>query len=99
MADPFALVINVRTGCRRGMLIGLRSGRMSFSASWPMLRNRLMRSLRMSLLGMLFFFLRESRKTTEQGHCKKCDERFHAIASVRQKINLVKLEPKLTVSF
>lgn len=60
MADPFALVIDVRARCRRAMLLSLRGRGMSFSTSWPMLGNGRMRSLRMSRLGMLLFFLRES---------------------------------------
>ena len=67
MAHPLALFVDVRTGCRRGVFIGLRSWGMTANGSWPMLGNRRMRSF-----GMLALLLRESWKRAEQGHCKKC---------------------------
>jgi hypothetical protein len=69
MADPVALGVNVRTGCRGAVLLGLRSRGMSANGRWAVLGNGRMRSL-----GMAAAILRESRDRTEQEQCKNCEK-------------------------
>lgn len=99
VADPFAVGVNVRSFGVAGFvgivgLFGRGLTRRSLHGRGTFFRNIAVADVLGLRSGMLAFFLRESRKRTEQEHCKNCEKRFHACLR-DTKSSLVKLEPEI----